>query len=434
MAGIAGRARGRSRIVAILSLLALVGLVVGTIGFLLWSGREQSAQLPAGLDKLAPLPDAPKIPTDPLELAFGSDKPDWNLADFNVEGTANNSSTYENVSKEEARKFNERLPFVAEKGPPADPYFLRSDSDLDRSRAIHCLSLAVYYEANSETLRGQHAVAQVVLNRVRHPAWPHTVCGVVFQGSERSTGCQFTFTCDGALGRPPSNKAWRLAQSVAYSALSGYVNPDVGLATHYHTDWVAPRWAPSLKKLTQIGTHIFYTWKGRGGTPIAFRIRPSGTEAWPRKAAGTAPELGPADRVVEVAVDGTGTPVAGTAPSFGTQAGALPSMPQVGLPGGSIIGGVGTQAGSRTTPRQDAAGTQLPGGSANAASGPVLPRYELPKPGADGLMAEPDLATLKPRVEIPELVMPSSGQHGQTTGAPAQMVREQKKSRALDGF
>jgi len=101
-------------------------------------------------------------------------------------------------------------------------------------------------------------------------AYPRTVCGVVFQGSERTTGCQFSFTCDGAMARTPSIAGWRRARAVAAAALNGHVATTVGTATHYHTDWVAPYWAPRLSKITRIGTHIFYRWNGAWGLPSAF--------------------------------------------------------------------------------------------------------------------------------------------------------------------
>src|SRR3546814_18161788 len=94
-------------------------------------------------------------------------------------------------------------------------------SPIDRARALTCLADAVYYEAASESDAGQRAVAQVVLNRVRHPAFPATVCGVVFQGSERASGCQFSFACDGAMARTPSGEAWRKALSIEGAAKIG---------------------------------------------------------------------------------------------------------------------------------------------------------------------------------------------------------------------
>ncbi|MEQ1498685.1 MAG: cell wall hydrolase [Novosphingobium sp.] len=145
-------------------------------------------------------------------------------------------------------------------------------SGVDRTRAIECLTAAVYYEAASEPDQGQRSVAQVVLNRVAHPSYPNTVCGVVYQGSERITGCQFSFTCDGALGRRPNPFFWERARRVAESALSGYVEPSVGLATHYHTVAIHPYWAPSLNYITTVGAHRFYRFKGRAGEAGTYRF------------------------------------------------------------------------------------------------------------------------------------------------------------------
>jgi hypothetical protein len=151
-------------------------------------------------------------------------------------------------------------------------------SGVDRSRAVQCLTAAIYYEAASEPDAGQRAVAQVVLNRVAHPSYPNTVCGVVYQGSERSTGCQFSFTCDGSLARVPSRLFWERAANVARDALSGYVYTPVGLATHYHTDAIYPYWAPSLNFLGTIGAHRFYTFRGPAGRSAAFRFAYLGGE------------------------------------------------------------------------------------------------------------------------------------------------------------
>lgn len=151
-------------------------------------------------------------------------------------------------------------------------------SGVDRSRAVECLTAAVYYEAASEPDQGQRAVAQVVLNRVAHPSYPNTVCGVVYQGSERTTGCQFSFTCDGALSRRPNPFFWERARRVAETALSGYVEPSVGLATHYHTVAIHPYWAPSLNYITTVGAHRFYKFKGRAGEAGTFRFAFAGGE------------------------------------------------------------------------------------------------------------------------------------------------------------
>jgi hypothetical protein len=153
-------------------------------------------------------------------------------------------------------------PFVASRDPEA------------RDRSLQCLTQAIYYEARSESDDGQRAVAQVVLNRVRHPSYPNSVCGVVFQGSHRSTGCQFSFTCMGAMGPIGDPRSWDRARRIAASALSGSVYRPVGLATHYHTTAIRPYWAPSLVRQITLGAHIFYRTPG-SGTVEAFSQAPS---------------------------------------------------------------------------------------------------------------------------------------------------------------
>jgi Cell Wall Hydrolase len=137
----------------------------------------------------------------------------------------------------------------------------------DYDRAIICLSQAISYEAGNEPESGQEAVAQVILNRVRHPAYPATVCGVVYQGSQRKTGCQFTFTCDGSLQRGRSAESMARARIVAGRVLAGHASALVGGATHYHANYVSPYWAPSLIKVATIGAHIFYRMPGAPDSP-----------------------------------------------------------------------------------------------------------------------------------------------------------------------
>jgi hypothetical protein len=161
-------------------------------------------------------------------------------------------------------------------GPSARPLLI-AGSGLDRSRALQCLTAAIYYEAAREPDQGQRAVAQVVLNRVAHPAFPKTVCGVVYQGSERS-GCQFSFACDGSLARRPMAQWWDRARRVAQSALAGEVYAPIGLATHYHTSAVHPAWADSMAFLGTIGAHRFYRWSGAAGQPHAFSAVYAGGE------------------------------------------------------------------------------------------------------------------------------------------------------------
>ena len=171
------------------------------------------------------------------------------------------------------------------------PRFQPRGSALDRARALRCLTDAVYYEAANEPDAGQRAVAQVVLNRVRHPAFPATVCGVVFQGADMPV-CQFSFACDGAMGRARAPAAWNRARRVAARALAGEVFAPVGLATHYHTYAVTPTWNRTLVMTGAFGAHFFHRWKGWWGTPAAFRDRYAGGE--PR------PGAGPAEAVLPV--------------------------------------------------------------------------------------------------------------------------------------
>jgi spore germination cell wall hydrolase CwlJ-like protein len=189
--------------------------------------------------------------------------------------------TFEQVTPQQAQLVNAAVPFSTLPNPAAAPFTLRDASPTDRARALTCLTLAVYYEAASESAQGEAAVAQVVLNRMRNPIFPKSVCGVVLQGSSLPTGCQFTFTCDGSLARRPSEAGWKRASQIAERALNGYVEKDVGEATHYHTTWVVPYWQTSVVKLTQIGAHIFYRWKGGLGLPGAFATRYAGGEIAP---------------------------------------------------------------------------------------------------------------------------------------------------------
>lgn len=177
------------------------------------------------------------------------------------------------VSPEEALRINGMRATDVSEVVPAKPFAVKDQFRTDPrfQTALQCLTQAVYYEAGYEPEAGQRAVAQVVLNRVRHPAFPHSVCGVVYQGAELPTGCQFTFTCDGSLLREPSPAAWARARRVALAALSGWVESSVGLSTHYHATYVVPYWAPTLSKVSLIGQHIFYSLPGSSGNAAAFR-------------------------------------------------------------------------------------------------------------------------------------------------------------------
>ncbi|WP_313445148.1 cell wall hydrolase [Brevundimonas sp.] len=177
----------------------------------------------------------------------------------------------------EAQRLNAAMAPASGALRPALPFVFKGSAE-DRRRALRCLTQAVYYEAALEPDNGQAGVAQVVLNRVRDPNYASTVCGVVFEGAERVTGCQFSFTCDGSLGQAPVGWAWERARKVAERALNGAVAQEVGTATHYHADYVHPWWTPTVAKVTQIGAHIFYRWKGVYGETAAFRKTYSGRE------------------------------------------------------------------------------------------------------------------------------------------------------------
>ena len=191
------------------------------------------------------------------------------------------------LTEDDARTANARIPLVIKGFTAARPFVYSGDGDA-RARARDCLAAAMIYEAGDDT-RGQLSVGQVVINRARHPAFPKSICGVVFQCSERTTGCQFTFTCDGALARRYSDAAWVRAQNNAEQMLAGKTDPTVGLATHYHTDWVRPYWSDTLEKIAIVDTHLFFRWPGYWGTPGAFRGAVSGSDGPVAKLAALSP-------------------------------------------------------------------------------------------------------------------------------------------------
>ena len=126
------------------------------------------------------------------------------------------------------------------------------------AREKRCLAIAIYFEARGEPQRGQVAVGQVILNRVRSPLFPETICGVVYQG-QMSPGCQFSFTCDGRTDVPRNDAQWAQAQDIARRITKGELwLPEVGYSTYYHADYVRPNWASSMSRIDTIGRHIFY--------------------------------------------------------------------------------------------------------------------------------------------------------------------------------
>src|SRR5688500_10367136 len=246
------------------AVVILVGLVIGAIGFMAPAGAAD---------------DSVSVQLTPAKAAAP------------VEATSASPSEIRAFG-EQAKVINAALPFSTTPVQAARPFEI-AGGDLDHRRALLCLTQAVYYEAGFEPMAGRRAVAQVVLNRMRHPAFPKSVCGVVYQGS-RSPVCQFSFVCDGALYRAPAAGLWREAKQIAEAALAGYVEPSVGSATHYHADYVAPRWAPMLTKLSKLGAHIFYRWPGAWGQRAAFTGRYAGE---PQDPSALRPPLRAADAV-----------------------------------------------------------------------------------------------------------------------------------------
>ncbi|SFO29102.1 cell wall hydrolase [Sphingomonas sp. OK281] len=255
------------------------------------------------------------------------------------------------LSPEQAVAWNAATPTVKTMVDPASAFLLRTSKLTDYQRSLQCLTMAVYYEAGSESDDGERGVAQVILNRVRHPAYPKTVCGVVYDGSQRRTGCQFTFICDGALTRTPNPAGWQRASRIATAALGGAVFAPVGWATHYHANYVVPYWAATLDKVAVIGAHIFYRWLGPAGRAVAFRAKYAGNEPDLPLPMGEAP-TDAAVAAASTAVAGPPTPISTTERPVLTGSRAAttndPSVPTVGLndrrvlqrawePGGSAV-------------------------------------------------------------------------------------------------
>ncbi len=217
-----------------------------------------------------------------------------------VSATSGEALVAARATGEQAQLINASMPFAQGALQSARPFDLSGADATDHRRALLCLTQAVYYEAGYEPVDGRRAVAQVVLNRMRHPAFPKSVCGVVYQRNSTPV-CQFSFVCDGALDRRPEAGTWKVAEAIARAALAGHVERSVGAATHYHADYVAPYWAPMLAKISKLGAHIFYRWPGAWGSTAAFTGRYIGEPADPLS-------LRPALRKA-VLTDGTVVPV-----------------------------------------------------------------------------------------------------------------------------
>ena len=179
------------------------------------------------------------------------------------------------LDQDEARVINAVLP--SGPGSTPAPSFILTGSAAEQGRAALCMSQAIYYEAALEPIEGQQAVAQTILNRVRHPDFPKSVCGVVYQGAS-APGCQFSFACDGSRDRAPIEPYWSRAKGIAQAALGGYVDSAVGTATYYHANYVLPVWAPQLVKIGQFGSQLFYRYPGPLGGAQALSAHYGGGE------------------------------------------------------------------------------------------------------------------------------------------------------------
>jgi spore germination cell wall hydrolase CwlJ-like protein len=204
----------------------------------------------------------------------------------------------------------------------------RRASALDSSRQLECLTDAVYFEARGETPRGQAAVAQVVMNRVKSPAFPKTVCGVVFQGAA-SHGCQFSFACDGSMRHRLEADAWERARRIAERALSGRVLADIGKATHFHTTDVEPDWGPQMLRVAQVGLHVFYRFNPHAPANAPAAEDRADFVSLPMTPGGN---LRVATAVIEKAADATVSAAGGLAPPPAPKpAAAKPMQPPVDL-------------------------------------------------------------------------------------------------------
>ena len=249
----------------------LIGLALG--GFYLAGGMAKAAEQHSRFSRLA-------------GAAGGaySESALTQATDDSARAIAQRLSPADTASNRQLGLLNARLQDRLEQRPDASGLMLRTRLDgrsnpspapfrfqgaLEGTRELDCLTQAVYYEARGETPSGQAAVAQVVLNRARNPAFPKSVCGVVFQRAAKGS-CQFSFACDGSTLRSRETGAWSRARKVASRALDGFVMAEVGTATHFHTLNVAPMWGPRLMRVAQVGMHVFYRFGGRAGAPDAF--------------------------------------------------------------------------------------------------------------------------------------------------------------------
>jgi len=199
-----------------------------------------------------------------------------------------------------------------------------------KARELDCLTQAVYFEARGESQRGQAAVATVIMNRVKNPKFPKTVCGVVYQGSDHRNGCQFSFACDGMVERVAESTAWSRARQVAARALSGVALRDVGSATHFHTTNVSPQWGSQMLRVAQVGLHVFYRFNPHAPRTVV-RDEVDGEAVFTSARVSTPTPIRLAAAVVAPSAGDAAQPVAQTTPAPKVQ-----PVPRIELPPSSL--------------------------------------------------------------------------------------------------
>ncbi|WP_295813319.1 cell wall hydrolase [uncultured Nitratireductor sp.] len=189
---------------------------------------------------------------DVLATAYAPPEPDYAKA-----------SPFASILREEDPTGGRFIPPVGAKDHPWARHALPAAVFSDREQ--QCLAAGIYFEARGESVKGQAAVAQVILNRVRNPTYPGSICGVVYQNEKWRNRCQFSFACDGIRDRVKSPGHFKMAQDVAMATTAGKIwLPEVGSSTHYHATYVHPRWAGAMERMKKIGQHIFYRTYGGG--------------------------------------------------------------------------------------------------------------------------------------------------------------------------
>lgn len=263
------------------------------------------------------------------------------------------------VPPDRARAMNAAIPASTLPNPPAPPFVIGAVDDSTRIRATDCLAAAIAATAPGDAAAGR-AVAQLILNRVRHFAYPKSICGVVFaRGADGA--CPFPVACDGSLVQPPAPLVWANARALATAALAGAVDRRVGLATYAHPDSLVPVPIASLIKVATIGHWIFYRGTGRWSAPDAFTpyagIEPDEPAMAP---------LWSADLAATVPAEAAEEPIAPVAPPLGTP--AAPAVTVEPVPPPRDVPSL-ARAGAATTPLAPAP-APLPEIPAPAASPP----------------------------------------------------------------